>query len=75
MPVLVLGMHRSGTSAATRLVGFAGLPLEATTDLMPAASSNPKGFWESEGLRRCNDRLLAALGGDWSAPPQPRAGA
>lgn len=72
MPILVLGMHRSGTSAATRLVGYAGLPLDATTDLMPAAPSNPKGHWESEGLAQFNDRLLAALNGDWSAPPRPR---
>jgi hypothetical protein len=61
--VLVLGMHRSGTSALTRLLSLAGaaLPLR----LMPAGPGNESGHWEPQHLVDCHDRLLAALGSAW----------
>ena len=70
MPVFVLGMHRSGTSAVTRTVNLLGVPLGAAADLMPANAGNPKGYWESSDLRAVNDELLEILGGSWSAPPR-----
>jgi len=52
--VLVLGMHRSGTSsvagALIRLGG--GAPLS----LIPPLPENPRGFWESSVLTTLNDR-------------------
>ena len=65
--VVVLGMHRSGTSAATRLVNLLGVPL-AADDLLPAAFDNPSGHWESRTLVELNDRVLAARGLDWTCP-------
>ena len=35
-PILVLGMHRSGTSALTRLLGLMGAWLGEEADLLPA---------------------------------------
>ena len=68
MGVLVLGMHRSGTSALTRVLNLLGL--DAGRDvLMGASESNPTGHWEVEALTSFNDRLLDDLGGRWSAPP------
>lgn len=68
MGVLVLGMHRSGTSALTRVLNLLGL--DAGRDvLMGASESNPTGHWEVERLTSFNDRLLDDLGGRWSAPP------
>lgn len=68
MGVLVLGMHRSGTSALTRVLNLLGL--DAGRDvLMGASESNPTGHWEVERLTSFNDTLLADLGGRWSAPP------
>jgi len=68
MGVLVLGMHRSGTSALTRVLNLLGL--DAGRDvLMGASESNPTGHWEVERLTSFNDRLLDELGGRWSAPP------
>jgi len=68
MGVLVLGMHRSGTSALTRVLNLLGL--DAGRDvLMGASTSNPTGHWEVERLTSFNDRLLDDLGGRWSAPP------
>jgi len=66
--VVVLGMHRSGTSAAARVVNLLGVPLLAG-DLLPADEANPRGYWESESLRRFDDELLEAVGGTWSRPP------
>jgi hypothetical protein len=68
--VYVVGMHRSGTSAVTRTVNLMGIPLSGARDLVgPVASSNPTGHWESGALLDVNDRILARLGGAWSAPP------
>ena len=61
--ILIAGMHRSGTSAATRCVGLLGAALPAT--LMPSAPDNPRGFWESEKLVGIDDAILAAGGSSW----------
>lgn len=69
--VFVLGMHRSGTSATTRLIHALGVPVNVPADWMAPGPDNPKGFWESTALARFNDDLLAALGGTWDHPPAP----
>ncbi|NEX17222.1 MAG: hypothetical protein C1943_11455 [Halochromatium sp.] len=62
--LLVLGMHRSGTSALTRVMSLLGAVLPA--NLMPAADdNNPSGFWESSKLQRFHDDLLASAGSSW----------
>lgn len=68
MGVLVLGMHRSGTSALTRVLNLLGLDAGREV-LMGASESNPTGHWEVERLTSFNDRLLDQLGGRWDAPP------
>lgn len=67
--VLVLGMHRSGTSALTRALGLLGLETGRATSLMDAAPSNRSGHWEITALTACNDELLRDAGGRWSGPP------
>jgi hypothetical protein len=61
--LLVLGMHRSGTSsiagAMVRLGGAAPL------NLMPPTQDNPRGYWESIVLMTLNDEILAAGGSHW----------
>jgi len=61
--LLVLGMHRSGTSAITRLLSLAGAKLPAT--LLGAGKGNEAGHWESSVFLKYNDRLLEELGGTW----------
>jgi hypothetical protein len=68
MGVLVLGMHRSGTSALTRVLNLLGLDAGREV-LIGASESNPTGHWEVEQLTSFNDRLLDEVGGRWSAPP------
>ncbi len=65
--VLVLGMHRSGTSALARIVNLLGA--DAGSDLMPPAPGvNERGFWESLAVVDLHDRLLGALGSEWCDP-------
>lgn len=67
-------MHRSGTSAATRLVNLLGVPACVEEDLFPPSADNPRGNWESTSLTAFNDRLLGALGCDWTCPVTLEAG-
>jgi hypothetical protein len=67
--LLVLGMHRSGSSALAGALELLGVPLGGP--LMPPARDNERGFFELAGWSR-HDELLEALGGSWSHP-RPRA--
>src|SRR5437588_2245602 len=66
--VFVLGMHRSGTSAVTRLVSLLGLATPPDHDLVRPTEKNPKGYWESEALVNFNERLLRAVDCDMGCP-------
>ena len=71
--VVILGMHRSGTSAMTRVINLLGLPVCNASDLY-GAPDNPTGHWESASLTAFNERLLSLLGGRFDAPPYMRDG-
>lgn len=62
--ILVLGMHRSGTSALTGLLGLLGATVPRES--MPPAADNPLGYWESRRLARFNNRLLESAGTRWN---------
>lgn len=72
--VYVVGMHRSGTSATTGMLGRLGLAMPAESDLVPADGSNERGHWESRSLVRCNNRILRHFGGTVFAPPHLEPG-
>jgi hypothetical protein len=62
--IVVVGMHRSGTSALAR--GLAALGASLGDRLKPAvADDNDKGFWEDIDLSRINDELFASVGRHW----------
>jgi len=61
--VIVLGMHRSGTSAFTRVLNLLGVELGA--NLLPAAEDNETGFWEHRDLVLVNEAVLQSLGSRW----------
>jgi hypothetical protein len=61
--ILVLGMHRSGTSALTGSLVKAGVAAPRT--LMPAHVSNERGFFESLPFMAFHDSFLAAGGSCW----------
>ena len=71
--VLVVGMHRSGTSAVAGALGAVGLNLVHPDDRMEWPESNPE-HWESLALGLHNEEVLARLDGAWDAPPETYRG-
>lgn len=67
--ICVLGMHRSGTSAITRVLNLFGAYLGETNKLMPPQDGvNPEGFWEHLEIVDLNDRILRKLSRTWDNP-------
>ena len=60
---MVLGMHRSGTSAVARVISLLGADLPHS--LMPPTSANERGYWESNDLMVIHDALLSSGGSNW----------
>ena len=54
--IVVAGMHRSGTSAATRVVNLLGAELVGA--LIPAGIGNERGHWESSAVQALHNDLL-----------------
>lgn len=62
--VIVLGMHRSGTSAVTRGLQVAGVALG--DNLLPAVpGDNEAGYWEDREINGINMDCLGLLGMEW----------
>jgi hypothetical protein len=68
-PVVIVGMHRSGTSMVAKLLQQAGLNLGEEAALMPPAAENPEGFYEHLEFVRLNDEVLNTAGAGWDCPP------
>lgn len=77
---LVLGMHRSGTSATSQLLSLAGARLPK--NVMPADEHNAQGYFEPWRISMFNDERLRAGGSAWddvfafpcpATPPQEDA--
>jgi hypothetical protein len=62
--ILVLGMHRSGTSAAAGFLVQLGGAQPKT--LMAAEDGNERGYFESQALMTFHDELLASAGTSWT---------
>jgi len=60
---LVLGMHRSGTSAVTQVLALAGASLPE--NLMTGDEHNAKGYFEPWKIAILNDGRLRAAGAAW----------
>ncbi len=65
MQIIVLGMHRAGTSAITRLINLMGAYLGPEEQFLPATSDNPKGYWERIDVLQLHEWLLEKLHADW----------
>ncbi len=66
--IVVLGMHRSGTSSIAGLLARMGVWPGPEDDLL-IGPDNPKGHYESAALHGACLRRLAAAGGDWQRLP------
>ena len=65
LAIVVLGMHRSGTSAFARTLGLLGFTVPP--DRFHSREDNPTGFWESWGANQLNDKCLADFGLAWDS--------
>jgi hypothetical protein len=62
--IIILGMHRSGTSALSGVLNLLGI--YPGSKLMPAVEEvNPKGFWEHTEIVSLHEKLLSTLNSSW----------
>ena len=73
--ILVVGMHRSGTSLLAKLLQSLGVALPG--DLIPGDIHNPSGYFESAAITDLQEQLLIQLGHWWpseeGSQPLPKA--
>lgn len=70
--IIVLGMHRSGTSVLTRVLNLLGADV-GTGLLQGQPGINARGFWEHKELIAINENLLSVLERTWyDFQPLPR---
>ena len=65
MQIIVLGMHRSGTSAVARLLNLMGAYFGGENISTGVSAENEKGFWERLDVRSLNDSMLHNANCDW----------
>lgn len=66
--VVVLGMHRSGTSMVAGVCHFLGIMMGE--DLVVGnTKEQPGGYYEDRDIMMINERMLSNAGGGWSHPP------
>ena len=63
--VILLGMHRSGTSALAR--GMQVLGRHLGENLIEGSIPNPKGYWEDAEINAFNERLMSELSTSWNS--------
>src|SRR6202166_3596026 len=61
--ILILGMHRSGTSAVSGVV--CALGAAAPNLLLPPDHANPRGYWEPWALVNAHAEMLVSAGSSW----------
>lgn len=62
--IVVLGMHRSGTSVITRALQVLGVEL-GNNLMAPIENNNSKGFFEDNDLVALNEKILNELQNEW----------
>lgn len=67
--VVVLGMHRSGSSIVSAILERLGIQMG--TDAYGKTAYNPTGHFEDRAVVELNISLLKAAGGSWQRPPSP----
>jgi len=65
--VVILGMHRSGTSLIANFMDAIGV--DVGQDLMPADESNAAGYWESRTIFDIHQKILKEMNCTWQNLP------
>ena len=61
--LVILGMHRSGTSAFSGLLNILGINLGS--NYLNPSQDNPKGFFENFNISQLNEKILKSLNSSW----------
>ena len=61
--ILILGMHRSGTSAISGMLNILGI--YQGRHLLPPSRENRKGFFENKRILDFNEKVLSEHGANW----------
>lgn len=70
MIVVVLGMHRAGTSMLSSMLHAAGVSMGPEDHLHKSnPNSQPLGYWEDQDFTQLNRRIIKEAGGHWHKPP------
>lgn len=64
--VVVLGMHRAGTSLLMHVLSRMGLAVG--NDLLQGDAANADGYWELRDIYTLQDRILEHIGRAWDTP-------
>ena len=70
MIIVIVGMHRSGTSMVARALHGMGANLGERLDVSPHPA-NPNGHWEHADVWPAQENLLIDFGREWHASPGP----
>lgn len=65
--VIILGMHRSGTSMVAGVLSRVGINMGKV--MLGKTPSNPLGHFEDEDFYNLNRKILEFAGGNWRNPP------
>jgi hypothetical protein len=68
--IVVVGMHRSGTSVVASILSKLGVHLG--NNLLGASFANPKGHYEDQDFLQLNKKILWNAKGEWDSPPDNR---
>jgi len=68
MQLIVVGMHRSGTSALGLLLEAMNCYFGPDTQVTPAQAANPKGYSERLDVVKLHEELLSNSSARWDAP-------
>ncbi|MBW7475545.1 hypothetical protein K0T92_12360 [Paenibacillus oenotherae] len=63
--IIILGMHRSGTSLLAKTVRSLGVYLGSEGQMIGPREDNPEGFWEHAEIVDIHEKLLASLSSSW----------
>lgn len=69
--VIILGMHRSGTSVAANISQCMGAYLGEDSELLGASQDNPDGHFENMNIVRINDNILHFCDREWYSLEAP----
>lgn len=68
--IVVIGMHRSGTSLATGLIARLGIPYGS--NILEANEGNTKGYFEDKSVYSRNELILRTYKTSWDSMTEPK---